>query len=272
MNAAASSEMAPTTHQHSGAALLEARHIVKSFGSVNALRDANLTVRPGEIVGLVGDNGAGKSTFIKVLSGDLVPTAGSVNYLGKTIRLTSPQMARGHGIETVYQDLGLCEHMSVARNLFLGREIVHRGFGLLDERQMNKLAEEHLQSLSLRGVHGDAQVAGLSGGQRQAVAVAKAVAAKPKLLILDEPTAALGIREVETVLNVLRSVRSQGVGVVLITHRMQDLFEVCDRLVIMYDGRNVKELVTAETDLVEIVRYMDGEGDVIATTKNQERQ
>ena len=147
--------------------------------------------------------------------------------------------------------------------------------GALNERRMNRDSEEHLQSLSLRGVHGDAQVAGLSGGQRQAVAVAKAVAAQPRLLILDEPTAALGIREVETVLDVIRSVRSRGVGVILITHRMQDLFEVCDRLVIMYDGRNVAELETAKTDLTEIVRFMDGEldeaGDAVSRSGKEKR-
>jgi simple sugar transport system ATP-binding protein len=241
------------------APLLQARHVRKSFGSVDAIRDATLEASPGEVVGLVGDNGAGKSTFIKILSGDLQPDGGELMFDGRQHRPHSPRDARKVGIETVYQDLGLCEHLSVARNLFLGREITYGWTSVLNEGQMTELAEQHLESLSLRGVRGDAVVAGLSGGQRQAVAVAKAVAFEPRLLILDEPTAALGIREVETVLDVIRKVRSRGVAVVLITHRMQDLFAVCDRLVVMYDGRTIGELVTAQTSLDEIVRYMDGE-------------
>ena len=159
----------------------------------------------------------------------------------------------------IYQDLGLCEHLTVARNLFLGREITRGRTGILDDHRMVAEAERHLLDLSLKGVSGRALVGHLSGGQRQAIAVAKAVAFEPRLLILDEPTAALGIREVETVLQVIREVRARGVGVILITHRMQDLFEVCDRLTIMYDGRTVGELVTADTNLAEIVRYIDGD-------------
>jgi simple sugar transport system ATP-binding protein len=238
--------------------LLVARGVRKSFGTVNALRDAVLTVNPGEVVGLVGDNGAGKSTLIKILSGDMSADGGEVLFQGKAHRPASPAVARANGIETVYQDLGLCEHLTVARNLFLGREITRNRSGILDDRRMVVEAEQHLLDLSLKGVSGRALVGQLSGGQRQAIAVAKAVAFEPRLLILDEPTAALGIREVETVLQVIREVRARGVGVILITHRMQDLFEVCDRLTIMYDGRTVGELVTADTTLDEIVRYMDG--------------
>lgn len=239
--------------------IMSAAHIRKSFGSVSALRDASIAVYEGEVVGLVGDNGAGKSTFIKILSGDLQPDSGSLTFRGEPLRLGSPRDARVHGIETVYQDLGLCEHLTVARNLFLGRELTKPFTGVLQDRTMTQLAEQHLSSLSLKGVNGRALISGLSGGQRQAVAVAKAVAFEPRLLILDEPTAALGIREVETVLEVVRQVRANGVGVLLVTHRMQDLFEVCDRLVIMYDGRKVQDLVTSQTSLEEIVRYMDGE-------------
>jgi simple sugar transport system ATP-binding protein len=239
--------------------LLVARGVRKSFGTVNALRDAVLTVNPGEVVGLVGDNGAGKSTLIKILSGDMTPDGGEILFQGKPHRPGSPADARANGIETVYQDLGLCEHLTVARNLFLGREITRGRTGILDDHRMVAEAERHLLDLSLKGVSGRALVGQLSGGQRQAIAVAKAVAFEPRLLILDEPTAALGIREVETVLQVIREVRARGVGVILITHRMQDLFEVCDRLTIMYDGRTVGELVTADTTLAEIVRYIDGD-------------
>lgn len=239
--------------------LLRARGVRKAFGTVQALRDASLRVDAGEVVGLVGDNGAGKSTLIKILSGDMTPDGGEINFAGRPHRPRSPADARANGIETVYQDLGLCEHLSVARNLFLGRELTFGRTGILDERRMVLEAEQHLLGLSLRGVSGRAIVAQLSGGQRQAIAVAKAVAFEPRLLVLDEPTAALGIREVETVLQVIREIRARGVGVILITHRMQDLFEVCDRLTVMYDGRTVGELVTADTTLDEIVRYIDGE-------------
>lgn len=239
--------------------LLVARGVRKSFGTVNALRDASLTVNAGEVVGLLGDNGAGKSTFIKVLSGDIAPDRGEIRFLGRPHHPRSPADARAMGIETVYQDLGLCAHLTVARNLFLGREITHGRSGILDDRRMVAEAERYLLELSLKGVSGRALVGQLSGGQRQAIAVAKAVAFEPQLLVLDEPTAALGIREVETVLQVIREVRGRGVGVILITHRMQDLFEVCDRLTIMYDGRTVGELVTADTTLDEIVRYIDGD-------------
>ncbi len=242
-------------------ALLVARGVRKSFGAVRALRDAALTVNPGEVVGLVGDNGAGKSTLTKILSGDMAADGGEILFQGLPHRLGSPADARALGIETVYQDLGLCEHLTVARNLFLGRELTRRRTGILDDRRMAAEAERHLLDLSLKGVSGRALVGQLSGGQRQAIAVAKAVSFEPRLLILDEPTAALGIREVETVLQVIREVRARGVGVILITHRMQDLFEVCDRLTIMYDGRTVRELVTADTTLDEIVRYMDGHGE-----------
>jgi simple sugar transport system ATP-binding protein len=238
--------------------LLKATGVRKAFGTVHALRDAVLSVNAGEVVGLVGDNGAGKSTLIKILSGDMTPDGGEILFEGRPHHPGSPADARAQGIETVYQDLGLCEHLTVARNLFLGREITHGRTGILDERRMVTEAERHLLDLSLKGVSGRALVGLLSGGQRQAIAVAKAVAFEPRLLILDEPTAALGIREVQTVLEVIREVRARGVGVILITHRMQDLFEVCDRLTIMYDGRTVGELVTAQTTLDEIVRYMDG--------------
>lgn len=237
---------------------LLATDLTKSFGSVEALHSASIELRAGEVLGLVGDNGAGKSTLIKILSGVVIPDRGTMFFEGAPVRFTSPRDARELGIETVYQDLALCEHLTVARNLYLGRELTRSGGLWLDDRRMATAAEAFLQDLGIMSVPGDAIVRNLSGGQRQAVAVAKAVAFSPRVLILDEPTAALGVREVSQVLDLIRRVSSDGVGVILITHRMQDLFEVCDRLLVMYEGTDVARLTTEDTTLEEIVFHIDG--------------
>lgn len=232
--------------------------IRKSFGVIEALRGVTLRVKPGEVVGLVGDNGAGKSTLMKILSGAEIPDSGHIMVDGDVLPLTGPSSARTHGIEMAYQDLALCNDLDVAANLFLGREPYDRLTRRLRHRQMHAQAAEHLARLNIRIARTDQNVATLSGGQRQAVAIARAVTFDPKVLVLDEPTAALAAREVETVLRLIRDVSAQGVSVVLITHRLQDLFEVADRLVVLYEGLVWREMLPAETDLTGLVAAMMG--------------
>lgn len=232
--------------------------IRKSFGAIEALRGVTLRVKPGEVVGLVGDNGAGKSTLMKMLSGAEIPDSGHILVDGEVLRLTGPSSARAHGIEMAYQDLALCNDLDVAANLFLGREPYDRVTRRLRHRQMHTQAAEHLGRLHIRVSRTDQSVATLSGGQRQAVAIARAVTFDPKVLVLDEPTAALAAREVETVLKLIRDISARGVSVVLITHRLQDLFEVADRFVVLYEGLIWREMLPAETDLTGLVGAMMG--------------
>ncbi len=246
------------TVAHDVAYRVEMVDIRKSFGAIEALRGVNLHVKPGEVVGLVGDNGAGKSTLMKMLSGAEIPDSGRILVDGEPLPLTGPGSSRAHGIEMVYQDLALCNDLDVAANLFLGREPYERLTRRLKHRQMHVEAAEHLARLHIRVNRTDQGVATLSGGQRQAVAIARAVTFDPKVLVLDEPTAALAAREVETVLKLIRDVSARGVSVVLITHRLQDLFEVADRFVVLYEGAVWRELVPAETDLGGLVGAMMG--------------
>ncbi|HET7677890.1 MAG TPA: ATP-binding cassette domain-containing protein [Candidatus Limnocylindrales bacterium] len=232
--------------------------IRKSFGAIEALRGVNLRVRPGEVVGLVGDNGAGKSTLMKMLSGAEIPDSGSILVDGEPLPLEGPGSSRAHGIEMVYQDLALCNDLDVAANLFLGRELYERGTRRLRHAEMHAEAAAHLARLHIRVTKTDQSVATLSGGQRQAIAIARAVRFDPKVLVLDEPTAALAAREVETVLKLIRDVSSRGVSVILITHRLQDLFEVADRLVVLYEGLTWREMRPSETDLAGLVTAMMG--------------
>lgn len=232
--------------------------IRKSFGSIEALKGVNLRIKAGEVVGLVGDNGAGKSTLMKMLSGAEVPDAGKMLIDGLDLRFGGPKSAREHGIEMVYQDLALCNDLDVAANLFLGREIYHVGTRRLSNKIMHEKAHEHLQRLHIRVTNTRQEVGTLSGGQRQAVAIARAVTFDPKVLVLDEPTAALAAKEVETVLQLVRDISRRGVSVILITHRLQDLFEVADRFVVLYDGIIWRELEPSDTDLSGIVSSMMG--------------
>lgn len=243
------------------AARVSMRGIAKRFGSVEALRGVDLDLWPGECLGLVGDNAAGKSTLTKVLSGAYVPDAGSITLDGAPARYTTPAEARALKIEMVYQDLALCDTIDVAGNLFLGREAIAGAgwLGRLDKRAMQAEARRMLDALEIRIPNLSATVAQLSGGQRQAIAIARAAAFGPRVLIMDEPTSALAVAEVEAVLALINRVKARGVSVVLITHRLQDLFRVCDRIAVMYEGTKVAERRIAETDLTDIVRLIVGD-------------
>ncbi|AVG24275.1 CUT2 ABC transporter ATP-binding protein [Pontimonas salivibrio] len=232
--------------------------IKKSFGAIEALRGVTLSIQPGEVVGLVGDNGAGKSTLMKMLAGAEVPDEGQMLIDGVPMEKIGPKEARVRGIEMVYQDLALCNDIDVAGNLFLGREIYHPITRQMDSKRMHKESLEHLEKLHIRVKRTNQMVGTLSGGQRQAIAIARAVTFDPKVLVLDEPTAALAAKEVETVLQLVRDISARGVSVILITHRLQDLFEVTDRLVVLYEGEVWKELQPAQTDLAGLVNAMMG--------------
>lgn len=231
--------------------------IRKSFGSVRALRGVDLALMPGECLGLVGDNAAGKSTLSKVMSGTYIPDEGTIAIDGQIVRLRDPADARDRHIEMVYQDLSLCNHVDVVGNLFLGREILRGPF--LDRRRMLEQAREMLDALEIRIPRLTAKVAQLSGGQRQAIAIARAASFDPKVLIMDEPTSALAVAEVEAVLELINRVKARGVSVILITHRLQDLFRVCDRIAVMYEGTKVAERAIASTHLEELVRLIVGD-------------
>ena len=232
--------------------------IKKRFGSVEAIRGVDLDLHAGECVGLVGDNAAGKSTLTKIISGTYVPDEGSIAVNGAEVRFATPADARKHHIEMVYQDLSLCDTIDVAGNLFLGREPMNGPF--LDRKTMRQGAREMLERLEIKIPNLDALVAQLSGGQRQSIAIARAAAFDPHVLIMDEPTSALAVKEVEAVLALINRVKAKGVSVVLITHRLQDLFNVCDRIVVMYEGLKVAERNIAETDLTDLVSLIVGRG------------
>lgn len=234
------------------------RGIVKSFGSVEALRGVDLDLWGGECLGLVGDNAAGKSTLTKIISGTYIADGGAMEFDGTPMRLTGPGDARAAGIEMVFQDLSLCDHVDVAGNLFLGREPTRGPF--LDRRRMLEDGRRMLDALEIRIPRLTAKVASLSGGQRQAIAIARAAAFEPRVLIMDEPTSALAVAEVEAVLALINRVKAKGVAVVLITHRLQDLFRVCDRIAVMYEGTKVAERDVKETSLEDLVTLIVGKG------------
>jgi simple sugar transport system ATP-binding protein len=242
--------------------LLEARGIVRRFGHVEALRGADFTAYPGEIVGLIGDNGAGKSTLVKILSGADQPDEGQILLDGEPVRLESPQIAREYGIETVYQDLALASDLDPAANLFLGREILRSGLwgrlGFLDKKAMARAAGEAIVRLGVSLKDDAAVVADLSGGQRQSVAVARAAMWAKKVIFLDEPTAALGVVQQRGVLDLVRRVRDEGITVVLISHNMQQVLEICDRVEVLRLGARVARLDTGGTSVENLVSAMTG--------------
>lgn len=231
--------------------------ITKRYGAIQSLDGVDLELRAGEVLGLVGDNGAGKSTLSKVLSGAVIPDAGTIEIDGARVRFSSPADARSKRVEMVYQDLSLCDTVDVAGNLFLGRE-PRNGLGLLDKPRMHSEARHMLEGLGITIPDTRLKVENLSGGQRQSIAIGRAASFDPAVLIMDEPTAALAVAEVEAVLDLIKRVSAKGVSVILITHRLQDLFLVCDRLMVMYEGRKVAERAVAETNIEEVVNLIVG--------------
>ncbi len=236
------------------------RGISKRYGTIQTLDDVSLDLMPGEVLGLVGDNGAGKSTLSKVLSGAVVPDAGTIEIDGERVSFASPADARAQHVEMVYQDLSLCDTVDVAGNLFLGREPRRRVLGVpvLDKPRMRADAAAMLSSLGISVPDIAVHVENLSGGQRQSIAIGRAASFDPKVLIMDEPTAALAVAEVEAVLDLIRTVSARGVGVILVTHRLQDLFLVCDRLQVMYEGRAIAERAISDTSIEEVVDLIVG--------------
>ena len=245
------------------APVLEARHISRHFGAVVALADASLQLYPREVLGLVGDNGAGKSTLLKILSGIVAPSGGEIVIDGKSVSLKRAQDAMDAGIETVYQDLALVDTMSAYQNVYLGREELSanplaRFFNLVDDRKMRERARDVLNSLKVKVPSINAGVKGMSGGQRQCLAIARALLWGRRIVILDEPTAALGVRETGQVLEVIAGLREQNVSVIIVSHNMQQLMSVADRITVMRLGRSIATRTVKDTDVSEIVGLITG--------------
>jgi len=243
--------------------VLEARGITKRFGSVVALDGADFEVRPGEIMAIIGDNGAGKSTLIKALSGALVPDEGQILVNSKPAEFRSPIDARRYGIETVYQDLAVAPALNIVENMFLGREIRRSGFlgtifRMLDKKQMLAEATDHMSELKFRIQSMHQAVETLSGGQRQGVAVARSAAFASKVIIMDEPTAALGVKESGMVLDLIRKVNDGGLPIIIISHNMPHVFEIADRIHIQRLGRRVAVIDPKEYDMSDAVAIMTG--------------
>ncbi len=237
--------------------LLELTGIDKSFGPVQVLRDVDFAVYPGEVTALVGDNGAGKSTLVKCISGIYTIDAGQATFDGQQVSVHSPRDAAALGIEVVYQDLALCVNLDIVQNMFLGRE-KKRGI-VLDEPTMEQMAAQTLASLSVRTVKSLRQhVASLSGGQRQTVAIAKAVLWNSRVVILDEPTAALGVAQTAQVLELVRRLADNGLAVVLISHNMNDVFAVSDRIAALYLGRMAAQVKTSDVTHAQVVELITG--------------
>jgi len=244
--------------------ILQARGLVKRYGRVIALDNADFDLYPGEILGVIGDNGAGKSTLIKALCGAVIPDAGEIKLAGNVVNFQTPLEARQAGIETVYQDLALSPALSIADNMFLGREMRMsnargRLFRTLDRRRMQRIAREKLSDLGLMTIQNINQpVETLSGGQRQGVAVARAAAFGSRVVIMDEPTAALGVKESRRVLELILDVRKRGLPIVLISHNMPHVFEVCDRIHIHRLGRRLTVIGPKKQSMSEAVAMMTG--------------
>lgn len=241
---------------------LQLRGINKSFGGVQALKNVDFEVYPGEVVGLVGDNGAGKSTLIKVMSGAYIPDAGEILIDGQPVTISSPQDSTRVGIETVYQDLALCDNLDVVANLWLGREsyrdIIPGVLRVLDETDMEKRTIEVLKTLDVRIPSVRSAVATLSGGQRQCIAVAKTILREPKVVLLDEPTAALGVAQTRQVLNLIKRLKQQGLAVVVISHNLHDVFEVTDRITVMRLGQRAASFHTQRASSEQVIAAITG--------------
>jgi ABC-type sugar transport system ATPase subunit len=240
--------------------ILQVESVSKRFGGVHALENVSVDLFPGEVLALAGDNGAGKSTLIKVISGVHHPDEGKIRYNGVEVTFENPQKAREQGIETIYQDLALADNLDVGANVFLGREPMKRVFGLpvLDRKKMRGEAAEALRVLDIRINRFDLPLRSMSGGQRQAVAIGRAIHWNAKVLIMDEPTAALGVPEQRKVIALIKSLKQSGVGVIFISHNLIDIFAVSDRIVVLRRGKKVGETATQSTNSDEIVRWMVG--------------
>jgi simple sugar transport system ATP-binding protein len=237
------------------APLISVRHMHKWYAGVHALKGVSLDIRPSEVVGLVGDNGAGKSTLIKIMSGVLRPDKGEIRIDGKRVEIASPKAAMRLGIETIYQDASMVPTMSIARNLFVGREpllFAVGGIGLIDHDRMRRESMKAIADVDLHLRSPDALLAELSGGQRQGVAIARAMHFKSRVLILDEPTNHLSVKETAKVLGFVRSLPAQGITTILISHNMHHVFESCDRIVAMARGEIVFDKPVAETSVDEV--------------------
>jgi simple sugar transport system ATP-binding protein len=239
--------------------LLEMRRVSKRFGALDALRGVDLELYSGDVLALLGDNGAGKSTLMKILAGAIAPDEGQILFKGERVTYTNPGGARALGIEMVYQDLALCDSLDAAHNLFLGREPTGPArVPFVDRPRMYREARRALDELHIVVPSLTTPIRFLSGGQRQSIAIGRAVTFGPKVLILDEPTAALAVREVEKVLTLIQTLRNQGVCIVLITHRLQDVFRACDRIAILYEGTLRAQRRVENTSLEEIEDLMMG--------------
>lgn len=241
--------------------ILSVRNVSKHFGGVQALDKVSFDVFPGEVVALAGDNGAGKSTVIKAISGVYPYEDGDIFLDGKRIAFATPQEARDNGIETIYQDLALADNLSIGANIFLGREPMKRLFGILpaiDRKRMAEAAKETMKRLDFHVDRLDAPVAAFSGGQRQAVAIGRAMYWNARLVIMDEPTAALGVPEQRKVIALIQSLKAEGKGIIFISHNLRDIFEVADRIVVFRRGENAGERTPGTVSADEIVRLMVG--------------
>lgn len=240
-------------------AILELSNISKHFGAIQAVNDVSFSLEAGEVVGLMGDNGAGKSTLVKMIAGNFLPSEGSMRMEGQSLVMHRPVDARRHGIEIVHQDLALCNNLTAAANVYLGREI-HRWFGplrVLDYRTMYRRAGEIFAELKSETRPRDL-IRNMSGGQRQAVAIARTRLSEAKLVLMDEPTAAISVRQVAEVLSLIQRLRDQGVAVVLISHRMPDVFSVADRVIVLRRGRKVADKPIAQSSPEEVTGLITG--------------
>ncbi|WP_119391979.1 ATP-binding cassette domain-containing protein [Taklimakanibacter lacteus] len=241
------------------ALLARLEHIVKDFGAVRALDNVSLDINEGEVLGLMGDNGAGKSTLVKTIAGNFQPTSGSFLFQGRPMSFSGPADARREGIEVVYQDLAICDNLTAAANVFLGREMMRRlgPLRVLDHGGMNSRAAELFRELKSETRPADL-VNRMSGGQRQAVAIARTRLSRSRIVLMDEPTAAISVRQVAEVLALIRRMKDQGLSVILISHRMPDVFEVCDRVVVMRRGRKVADKMISQSSPEEVTGLITG--------------
>jgi fructose transport system ATP-binding protein len=251
------------TDTTTGTPLIRARGLTKHYGTIVAAEDVDVEIGHGEIVAIVGDNGAGKSTLAKMLSGAVIPDRGTIEVDGRPVTLRSPVEARAHGIETIYQDLAMPPNLDVATNLYLGRERLRRGpsrlLGIVDRRRMRAEVAAHLNDLDINipKLWGT-PVESLSGGQRQSVAIARALVWASKLVIMDEPTAALGVKQSAAVLQIAKNIRDKGISVVIISHILPHVLELADRIVVMRHGRKVADVAATELDEHKLIEMIVG--------------